>query len=188
VSQFVQQCRKEWDRLGVPPAFANEMAADLEADLAEARADGVSPEEVLGNGYFDAECFAASWAIARGVVSVTPRDRSTIQVRSLVLALGALFGAVLAGAGFLILVRPRFGSRAVAVAVGPHLSRPLPSMLIRPGQFAFSGPGSGLDPLGWVLFLAGLVGLVAVLWVWRPWSSHRDGTRFDQNGGLPSFL
>ena len=72
MSQFVDECRREWDRLGVPEAFANEMATDLEADLVEARADGVSPEEVLGNGFFDAKSFAASWAIARGVVSVTP--------------------------------------------------------------------------------------------------------------------
>ena len=55
MSRFVDDCRKEWGRLGVPEVEANEMAADLEADLAEARADGVSPEEVLGNGYFDAK-------------------------------------------------------------------------------------------------------------------------------------
>jgi hypothetical protein len=166
------------------------MAADLEADLAEARADGVSPEEVLGNGYFDAECFAASWAIARGVVSVTPRDRNTIRIRSLVLALGALLGAVVAGAGFLILVRPRFGSQAIAAAapVGRRFSRPPPSIFVNPHQFLFSGPGSAVDPLGWVLLIAGLIGLVATLWFWRPWSSHRDGTGFDQNIGMPSFL
>ena len=63
---FVDACRREWKRIGVPDAVANEMAADLEADLAEAEADGVSPEEVLGNGVFDAPSFAASWAAARG--------------------------------------------------------------------------------------------------------------------------
>ena len=62
MSSFVDECRKEWSRLGVPEAEANEMATDLEADLAEAKAEGVSPEEVLGNGYFDPRSFAASWA------------------------------------------------------------------------------------------------------------------------------
>ena len=134
MSVFVDHCRREWDRLGVPAAFANEMAADLEADLAEARADGVSPEEVLGNGYFDAECFAASWAIARGVVSVTPRDRNTIRVRSLVLALGALFGAVVAGVGFLILVRPRFSAQAVAATSIRRFNGSPPPILVNPQQ------------------------------------------------------
>lgn len=188
MSQFVDQCRREWSRLGVPAAFANEMAADLEADLAEARADGVSPEEVLGNGYFDAECFAASWAIARGVVSVTPRERNTIRIRTLVLALGALLGAVVAGVGFLILVRPRFGSQAFAVTSVRRFNRLAPSIAVNPHKFLFSGPGSAVDPLGWVLLIAGLIGLVAILWIWRPWSSHRNTTRFDQNIGMPGFL
>lgn len=188
MTEFVEQCRREWSRLGVPAAFANEMAGDLEADLAEARADGVSPEAVLGNGYFDAECFAASWAIARGVVSVTARDRSTIQVRSLLLALGALCGAVVAAAGFLILARPRFSAQAMAAPVGRRLDRPLPSILVRPHSFVFSGPASGIDPLGWVLLVAGLVAVVAILWIWRPWARRRDRARFDQNVGMPSFL
>jgi hypothetical protein len=188
VSQFVEQCRREWGRLGVPAAFANEMAADLEADLAEAQADGVSPEQVLGNGYFDAECFAASWAIARGVVSVTPRDRTTVQVRSLLLALGAVCGAVAAAAGFLIVARPRFGAQALAVSVAGRSPRPLPPVFVRPHTFVFSGPGSGIDAVGWVLLASGLAALVAVLWIWRPWSGRRRGTRFDQNVGMPSFL
>ena len=53
MSGFVDECRREWKRLGVPEAVANEMAADLAADLDEAAAEGVSGEEVLGNGYFD---------------------------------------------------------------------------------------------------------------------------------------
>jgi len=188
VSQFVDECRREWSRLGMPEAEANEMASDLEADLAEARADGVSPEEVLGNGYFDPKSFAASWAMARGVVSSTPRDRSTIRIRSLLLAFSALVGAVVAGLGLLILVRPRFGSQAMAVPVGRRFSRPVPSILVNPHQFLFAGQGSAIDPLGWVLLIAGLIGLVVILWVWRPWSSHGGGTGFDQNIGMPSFL
>ena len=45
---FIEECRYEWKRLGVPDAMADEMAAELEADLAEAEADGVSAAEILG--------------------------------------------------------------------------------------------------------------------------------------------
>lgn len=50
MSEFVENCRREWKRLGVPAAVSDEMAADLAADLAEAEAEGVGPEKVLGNG------------------------------------------------------------------------------------------------------------------------------------------
>jgi hypothetical protein len=190
MSSFVDVCRKEWVRLGVPDVEANEMAADLEADLAEARSDGASPEEVLGNGYFDAKSFAASWAMARGVGKVTPRERSTISIRTLLLALCALAGAAVAAVGLLILVGPRFGAQAMAVTapVGGRLNRPVPSILVNPHRFFFTGPGNAINPLGWALLLVGLIGFVGVLWIWRPWSGHRDGTRFDQNIGMPSFL
>ena len=189
MSGFVDECRKEWGRLGVPEAEANEMAADLEVDLAEARADGASPEEVLGNGYFDAKSFAASWAMARGVVRLPTRDGNTIRIRSLVLALSALLGAVVAAAGLLILVRPRFSSQAIAAApIGRRFNRPAPSILVNPHHFFFRGPESAIDPLGWVLLVAGLIGLAVILWVWRPWSIHRDRSGFDQNIGMPSFL
>jgi hypothetical protein len=58
VTDFVEQCRREWKRLRVPDAVANEMAADLAADLTEADAEGVSPEEVLGSSAFDPRSFA----------------------------------------------------------------------------------------------------------------------------------
>ena len=48
MSDFVEQCRLEWRRLGVPDALAEEMAADLASDLREAEAEGVSAEEFLG--------------------------------------------------------------------------------------------------------------------------------------------
>jgi hypothetical protein len=50
VSDFVEECRREWKRLRVPARPAEEMADDLAADLREAEADGAFPEEVLGDG------------------------------------------------------------------------------------------------------------------------------------------
>ena len=38
MNEFVEECRREWNRLGVPDPVANEMAAELEADLEEAEA------------------------------------------------------------------------------------------------------------------------------------------------------
>jgi hypothetical protein len=50
VNDFVEQCRREWKRLGVRGAVADEMAAELTADLEE----GASPEEVLGSDGWNA--------------------------------------------------------------------------------------------------------------------------------------
>ena len=49
MSDFVEQCRLEWRRLGVPDPLAEEMAAELASDLREAEAEGVSAEEFLGS-------------------------------------------------------------------------------------------------------------------------------------------
>jgi hypothetical protein len=59
--------RREWKRLGVPDLMAEEMAAELDSDLAEAEADGVSATEMLGES--DPRRFAATWASERGLVS-----------------------------------------------------------------------------------------------------------------------
>ena len=115
MSQFVDDCRKEWKRLGVPEPLSNEMAADLEADLAEAASEGVSPEEVLGNGYFDATSFAASWAVARGVGHPRLRVREKVRLRSWTLAVSALAFIGVAAAG-LVVVGRGVGSVSVAAA------------------------------------------------------------------------
>jgi hypothetical protein len=67
MTAFVEECRREWERLGVPQLLADEMATELETDLAEAEADGVSAAEMLGES--DPRRFAATWASERGLVS-----------------------------------------------------------------------------------------------------------------------
>ena len=71
--EFVEECRREWRRLGVPDPIANEMAHDLTADIEEAEAEGGSAEDVLGNSLFDPRRFAASWANTRGVTALDDR-------------------------------------------------------------------------------------------------------------------
>jgi hypothetical protein len=184
MSSFVDECRKEWSRLGVPEAEANEMAADLEADLAEAKADGVSPEEVLGNGYFDPRSFAASWAASRGFVRPTRSARGAIQVRTLALALGAVVATAFVALGLAFLFGTPVVNRSVSAAATPFR----PHFRVHPVVLGPVTPPS-LQPAGLVLLLVGLAGLGAVLWLWRPWSPRRGGpSGFDQNVGMPTFL
>jgi len=70
MSAYVEECRQEWKRLGVPELLAEEMATELESDLAEAQADGVSATEILGES--DPRRFAATWASERGLVAEPP--------------------------------------------------------------------------------------------------------------------
>jgi hypothetical protein len=71
---FVDECRREWKRLGVSDLIADEMAAELEADLAEAEADGVSAAELLGES--NPRLFATAWASERGLVPPSPPQKS----------------------------------------------------------------------------------------------------------------
>jgi hypothetical protein len=96
MTPFVHECRKEWKRLGVPDLLADEMAAELEADLAEAETEGVAAAEILGEG--DPRQFAEAWARERGVVSEPPplqrksRKRLWIAVAVALLLVGVLMG------------------------------------------------------------------------------------------------
>jgi hypothetical protein len=74
MTAFVEECRREWKRLGVPDLLADEMATDLHADLVEAEADGVSAAEILGES--DPRRFAATVASERGLVGDSPPKKS----------------------------------------------------------------------------------------------------------------
>src|SRR5689334_25442276 len=78
MNAFVGECRREWKRLGVPDGLADEVAAELESDLAEAEADGVSAAELLGES--DPRRFAANWARERGLVSEPPPQKRRRRV------------------------------------------------------------------------------------------------------------
>ena len=189
MSPFVEECLREWKRLGVPDPVANEMAADLAADLAEAESEGASPEEVLGSGAFDPRAFAASWARERGIVpapgpgGAAPRTRRHRLLPVLVAAftLLALVGAVLAIRGD----PPRSLNVRVALAAGnsaQHAHFWLPAQGRRTTVPPFRGvPGAVLvppnaqatvvsvRPIGIVLLIVGLVGAIVSLVFWAPW-------------------
>ena len=132
MSDFVEQCRREWKRLGVPDPLAEEMAADLASDLGEAEADGVSAEEFLGSSVFDPRSFAASWAGERGIIPVPP-GRGTARRRPILLvAFTALAATTLIVAALLLLTGEPKVSVVTAGTAPPHLASPVPASSYRP--------------------------------------------------------
>jgi hypothetical protein len=123
VNQFVEQCRREWKRLRVPDVVAEEMAADLTADLAEAEAEGVRAEEILGSGASDPRAFAAAWAAERAVI---PPRRSRLRPRTI--ASGVITGLALVaavGAALVIFASPAAPAPATPPAPPLLSARPV---------------------------------------------------------------
>lgn len=187
MNEFVEECRREWKRLGVPDPVATEMAADLLADLEEAEAEGTSAEDVLGSGAFDARSFAASWAAERGV-SRPPRLRERGTRRSFILAaLAVLFAIVVSGAALAIFGSSGSSVGAPELASRPSL-RPLPSVVPPPSQ----ADESTVDPhaVGLVLLIVGLAGIVLLtfFWLWiGPGPRSRSRTYIDDRPTGPAY-
>jgi len=189
VSEFVEECRREWRRLGVPDPIANEMAADLTADIEEAEAEGGSAEDVLGNSVFEPQRFAAAWAGARGVMaSPLPHDGAPRRRAAVAIALTA-FAALFVLVALALLLGRRSASAAVSVR----------RILAAPGSVHLFGPGPVGPPLRTFAFgpqfavqhswpfalfavgmlLAGLVALGLAVLYWSPWS-HRGFLAMDR--------
>jgi hypothetical protein len=121
VTSFVEECRREWRRLGVPDPIAEEMAADLTADLEEAEAEGAAPEDVLGSGVSDPKAFAASWAMERGVVPADARPKT--DRRPLLVGVGALLVVLVAALIVGVLLLRNTESRPAANSgARPHVT------------------------------------------------------------------
>jgi hypothetical protein len=184
VNDFVGQCRREWKRLRVPASVADEMAADLAADLREAEAEGASVEEVLGSGATDPRSFAASWAAERGVI---PPPRFIVRAPRgalMVGAIAALTGFAAIGAALVIFASPSAPGTAIRVpaefrglpapaAVRVVRAAPPPEFVLprapggvwiqRDGRVLLAEPsGSGVEinKVGSILLIVGLVGIV----------------------------
>jgi len=176
VNEFIEECRREWRRLLVPEPIANEMAADLEADLTEAEAEGATPEDVLGSGAFDPRSFAALWAAERGVSQPppTPAPNEVLPVpqrgrrwRPGLLAIAAGSG-VIAFFGAALVVHHVRSSRAIAAPFGPRL--PIPPRLLIPPPFARSRVfplsvhvAAAVPTLGLLLILLGIIGVALTI-------------------------
>jgi hypothetical protein len=162
VSQFVDECRREWKRLGVPDPLANEMAADLTADLEEAESEGASAEEVLGTGAFDPQSFASSWAAERGLIRQSPPSRGRFFTRPGAL-LALLASAVLVILGWALVLRGSPGPPKVFAMPRPSFPPLVPGKVI-----AVPDHGFNVHTLGLLLLLVGIIGVFSVLiWWWR---------------------
>jgi hypothetical protein len=192
VNEFVDECRREWRRLGVPDPIASEMAADLTADLEEAEAEGGSPEDVLGNSAFDPRRFAAAWAAARGVTSTPAPERRPLWRPPIAIAVAVVLGVLTIGTGLALLVGRSgssiaFATRRIVAAPGPiRLFAPGAGRIVVPGPLGrvFGGTAvAGVDilPLVFMVFLVGLavVAFFAVL-CWSRWAGPRRYRRRDR--------
>ncbi|HEY1479185.1 MAG TPA: hypothetical protein VGF46_04115 [Gaiellales bacterium] len=175
MSDFVDQCRREWRRLGVPPDLADEMAAELASDLEEAEGEGISANDLLGSrSSSDARSFAASWATERGIIP-SALGSAKVHRRPLVLiAFTAVAAIALLFAALALLTGQPQVSVDAARATGAHLPIP-PAGGARP-----PGPGqltllhtSASAPVEWILLFLAIVALAFAAWLWSTHNRQR---------------
>jgi hypothetical protein len=173
MSDFVEQCRREWKRLGVPDPLAEEMAADLASDLGEAEAEGVSAEELLGSSAFDPRSFAASWAAERGIIPVAP-SRGKTRRRPLVLAAFTAVAAIalIAAAVLLLTGQPKV-ALVTSRTAAPHFVAPGAAPFVPPGPGHQVLRTSAATPVEWILLLLAIVALGFAAWLWSSWVRSR---------------
>jgi hypothetical protein len=170
MTDFVEQCRREWKRLGVPDPLADEMAADLASDLGEAEAEGVSAEELLGRSAFDPRSFAASWATERGIIPVPPNRRARRRPLFLV-AFTALAAVTLIVAALLLLTgQPKVS--LVASRTRTHLQAPPALVPPGTGRQVLSTANTSA-PVEWILLFLAMAALGFAAWLWVSWGRSR---------------
>jgi hypothetical protein len=175
MSDFVEQCRNEWRRLGVPDPLAEEMAADLASDLREAEAEGVSTEELLGSSAFDPRSFAASWAAERGIIP-GPASRPTRRRPLALVAFTAFAAIALIGSALLLLTGEPKVSLVKSQTAAPRLFPPPGAIHTRSVVLS----ASAAAPVEWMLLLLAVVALGFAAWLWSSWGRSR------QRPGVPA--
>jgi hypothetical protein len=138
-----------WRRIGVSKADAEEMAAELEADIGAAASEGHAPSAIVGG---DVRAFATAWAKERGVV----RTRLCLVTT----AVAALLGAI-PGAAFGLFVAYGLSSKAMAEILGRHMVRVAPNHYETTPLSPPTWLLLALYALGAVFAYAGAVGAVA---------------------------
>jgi hypothetical protein len=172
MSDFVEQCRREWTRLGVPAALAEEMAADLASDLREAEAEGVTAEDLLGGDASDPRSFAASWAGERGIIP-EPRGQGRPRRKPLVLVVFTALAAIALIVAALLLAT---GEPKVALKTSRTTPPHLPISPARPSLSAVTGhrvQASAAAPVEWILLFLALASLGFAVWLWSRWLRSR---------------
>jgi hypothetical protein len=174
VNEFVEECRREWKRLRVPDPVADEMAADLAADLQEAEAEGASAEEVLGSGALDPRAFAAAWAAERGVARRPPSTKRVINRALLLAAIAALVALAITGAVLTIVGSPSGPPRLAPPLAPPATSRvvlgPRSVWVLPPDMKSSDGD---TRTAGIVLLIVGVAGIIPLTLIWLLRSTSR---------------
>jgi hypothetical protein len=165
VSEFVEQCRREWRRLGVADPLAEEMAADLASDLQEAEAEGVSAAEYLGRSASDPRSFAASWASERGIIPAPP-DREKDRGRPLALIAFTALSAIAVIIATLLLAtgEPKVSLKTSGAPPPHHAVSPAPVHEVQ---------ASAAAPIEWILLFVAIAALGFSVWLWTRWGRSR---------------
>jgi len=160
MNDFVEQCRQEWRRRGVPDSLVEEMATELAADLSEAEAEGVSAEELLGRSASDPRSFAATWAAERGIVRKQP-SQTTHRRRPVFLTAftGAAAIALIVAATLLLTGEPKL--TLATSGTRPRLLGPLP-----PGVGGHVHATSASTPVEWILLVLAIIALAFAARLW----------------------
>jgi hypothetical protein len=167
MSDFVEQCRREWRRLGVPDALAEEMAADLASDLGEAEAEGVSAEDLLGGVASDPRAFAASWAGERGIIPErSSRGHARRKPPALVAFTALAAIALIVAALLLVTGEPKVVLKATRT--GPPHASALPGITSLPPGHQVQA--SAAAPIEWILLFLAVAALGFAVWLWSRWS------------------
>ena len=176
MSDFVEQCRSEWKRLGVPDPLAEEMAADLASDLREAEAEGVSAEEYLGSSIFDPRSFAASWAAERGIIPVPPSQGNARRRPFVLAAFTAVSAIALIFAALLLLTGEPTLSVVATRTTTPHLQSPPPALFGPSGTSTQVLHTNASAPVEVILLFLAIVALGFAAWLWSRWGRSRPPT------------
>ena len=173
MNDFVNECRREWKRLGVSRKAADEMAAELAADLAEAE----STDDLLGGHASDPRSLARAWAVERGVVRRDGRRLGWVAAAT-ILVLLAIAGAVL-----LVVDETPSSSVQRTVAIAPAspsaqsqrvwfglparvVAEPVTHTVNAPPLFRLepvSSSGTDTGTIGLILLVAGLAPLLLLM-------------------------
>lgn len=166
MSEFVEECRSEWRRLGVADPLAEEMAADLASDLEEAEAEGVSAAEYLGRSLSDPRSFAASWASERGIIPAPPGQEQGRRRPAALVAFTALAAITVIVAALLLAT----GEPKVALTSRTTRSR---GGLALPSGTVHRVQASAAAPVEWILLFVAIAALGFSAWLWLRWGRSR---------------
>jgi hypothetical protein len=173
MSDFVEQCRREWRRLGVPDLLAEEMATDLASDLSEAEAEGISTERFLGSSASDPQSFAASWAAERGIIPERSHRDSAHRRSRVLVAFTAIAAITVIVAALLLATGEPKVSLVTSKRTPPHLPLPAAGAVVPPAHVRSVVSTSAAAPIEWMLLFVAVVALGFAAWLW----SGRNRTR-----------